>query len=138
MGEKETAATAREASAPSISERGAGGAAGAAAGKASGGKQVEEQRWVQDDTPDGETGLEAGKASGGKQVEEQKMQPGGGGAGAGARYVGKASPELMLRTASGGRLDPTPAQAATDDGVDDDGDSPSDERGMNSIRNLKG
>ena len=134
MGEKETAATAREASAPSISEREAG--SGMASGKASGGKQVEEQRWVQDDTPDGETGLEAGKASGGKQVEEQKMQPGGGGAGAGAKAINKASPELMLRAVAGGAVDPTPAQL-TDDGVDDDGDSPADERGMNSIRNMK-
>lgn len=107
-----------------------------AVGKASGGKQVEEQRWVQDDTPEGETGLEAGKASGGKQVEEQKMQPGGGGAAAGLRSAGKSSPELMLRAVASGQVDPTPAQTVADVG-NDAGDSASNERGMNSIRNLK-
>lgn len=85
-----------------------------AAAKASGGKQVEEQRWVQDDTPDGETGLEAGKASGGKKAEEEKMQPGGGGGGAAAGYVGKSTPELMLRSRPGGQQDSTPAQASSE------------------------
>lgn len=129
MGEKETVAT---------SERSAGAGSGMAAGKASGGKQVEEQRWVQDDTPDGESGLEAAKASGGKQLEAQKMQPGGGGGGSGValKSVDKSSPELMLRAVAGGQVDTTPAQAGTG-GDDDDGGSASAERGMNSIRNLK-